>query len=106
MLLPTKRTLGRYSTDLIFKSGADPKMFEVITNIVKDWPQRDKLCALTWDEVSLNEHLDYSQAQDRIEGLVDTTTPEAPVFATHSLTFTVRETGKLYKQTIGYFYTT
>lgn len=105
-ILPTKRTLGRYSADLIFKSGVDPKMFESIKNVVKDWPQKQKLCAVTFDEIALKEHLAYSQAQDKIEGFVEMNRRmKEPLFATHSLTFMVRGLASNYKQPVGHFYT-
>lgn len=103
--LPTKRTLGRYSAQLTFKSGVDSKVLEAVRTIVKDWPQKDKYCTIAWDEVSLIEHLDYCQALDKIEGFVEICKPERPVFATHALTFMVRGIEIHYKQSIGYFYT-
>lgn len=109
-ILPTRRTLGRYSADLIFKSGVDSKMFEVIKNVVKDWPEEDKVCGVTFDEVSLKEQLSYSQAQDKIEGFIELsetngTQKQKPRFATHALTFMVRGLMTNYKQPVGYFYT-
>lgn len=103
--LPTKRTLGRHSATMIFKAGFDTKTLDAIKSIVKDWPQQDKYCTFGWDEVSLNEHLDYSQAMDVIEGFVEVSDTKTPVFATHSLTFMVRGITIPYKQSVGYFYT-
>lgn len=101
--LPTKRTLGRFSAKMIFKAGFDSKSLEGIKSIVKDWPQQNKYCSFGWDEVSLNEHLDYCKAMDIIEGFVEV--GQAPVFATHALTFMVRGIAIPFKQSVGYFYT-
>lgn len=103
--LPTKRTLGRYSADLVLKSGIDSKMFLTLKNIVENWSPQEKMCAVTWDEVSLKEHLDYNHQLDYIEGFVTNEIPKEPIFATHSLTFMVRGIASPYKQGIGYFYT-
>lgn len=103
--LPTKRTLGRYSANLIFKSGADSKTFDAIKNIVKDWPQKDKYCAISWDEVSLKKHLSYCQSLDKIEGFVEMIKTKVPIFATHAMTFMVRGFEVPFKQATGYFYT-
>lgn len=103
--LPTKRTLGRYSAELMFKSGVDSKVLAAIKNIVTEWPQKDKYCSIGWDEVSLTEHLDYCQSMDRIEGFVEMCEPEVPMFATHALTFMVRGIAVPFKQSVGYFYT-
>ncbi|XP_037037374.1 uncharacterized protein LOC119075089 [Bradysia coprophila] len=103
--LPTRRTLGRYSAQLIFQSGVDYKVLAAMKSIVLDWPHKDKFCTFGWDEVSLNAHLDYCQSLDKIEGFVEMGRANKPIFATHSLTFMVRGIEVPYKQSIGYFYT-
>lgn len=103
--LPTKRTLGRYSANLIFKSGINPKVFEAMKNVVKDWPEKDKICAFMWDEVSIKEHLDYCQSQDKMEGFVEMNKTKEAIFATHAMTFMVRGFEVPFKQSTGYFYT-
>lgn len=55
-ILPTKRTLGRHSANLLFKSGVDFKVLNAVKNAIKDWPENDKYCVISWDEVSLKEH--------------------------------------------------
>lgn len=101
-ILPVRRTLGRHSARLLFKSGVDLKVLDAIKKTVKDWPENDKLCSISWDEVSLSEHLDYNQSQDFIEGFVESRRPK---FATHALNFAVRGINKPFKQTVRYFYT-
>lgn len=104
-ILPDERTLGRYSADMLFKSGVDPNVMEAIKNAVKNWPKKYKYCVIIWDEVSLKEHLDYCHSQDFIEGFVDMGEIRKPDFATHCLTFMVRGIGSSFKQTVGFFYT-
>lgn len=104
-ILPTKRTLGRYSAKLIFKAGVDHKFLEAVKNIVKDWAEKDKYCVMFWDEVSMKEHLEYCQSQDYIEGFIEMNKSKEAIFATHALTFMVRGFNVAYKQTMGYFYT-
>lgn len=101
-ILPTRRTLGRYSANLIFKSGVDHKMLEAVKHAVDGWPQENKYCSIAWDEVSLKEHLDYCVSEDFIQGFVKM---HEPIFATHSLTFMVRGFNTSFKQSMGYFYT-
>lgn len=103
--LPTKRTIGRYSAQLVFKAGVDEKVLEAIKMVVEDWPENQKLCTFGWDEVALSEHLDYCQSQDIIEGFAEIRKPKEPTFATHALTFMVRGIEVPYKQSVGYFYT-
>lgn len=104
-VLPTKKTLGRHSANMLFKSGVDVKVLEATKNVVKDWPHNDKYCSISWDEVSLKEHLSYDPTQDVIEGFVELPNSRKPDFATHSLTFMVRGINVPFKQSIGYFYT-
>lgn len=89
MALPVRKTLGRHSAKLLFKSGVDPKVFEAIKKTVKDWPENNKHCTISWDEVSLTEHFDYCQTRDVIEGF----------------TYMVRGINVSFKQPTGYFYT-
>lgn len=104
-VLPTKKTLGRHSANLLFKSGVDFKVLEAVKNSTKDWPQNHKYCAISWDEVSLEERLDYCHARDVIDGFVELAKSRVPKFATHALTFMARGIGVSFKQSLGYFYT-
>lgn len=89
-VLPSKRTLGRYSARLVFNAGIDTKLFAHIKEKVKSLSELDTYCTLSWDEVSLKAHLDYSVSKDEIEGFVDMLEVRRPDFATHALTFMIR----------------
>lgn len=104
-ILPSKRTLGRHSAQLMFGTGVNKKIFALIKDKVKSLPENGRYCSLSWDEVSLKPHLDYNVIRDEIDGFVDMATIRKPVFATHSLTFMIRGIDIPYKQTIGYFFT-
>lgn len=108
-LLPCKRTLGRYSAQLAFETGINPKLFELMKTGMKTkvgtLSEKAKCCTLSWDEVSLKAHLDYSTTKDQIDGFVDLAYVRTSGFATHALTFMVRGIQIPFKQSIGYFYT-
>lgn len=104
-ILPSKSTVGLHSAKIMFKSGVNPNLIEAIKSAVKDWSEEDKYCVLSWDEVSLQENLEYCHSQDLIEGFVELAETRQPTFATHALTFMVRGIKVAYKQAIGYFYT-
>lgn len=104
-VLPTKRTLGRHSANLLFKSGVDFKVLDAIKDVVKDWPENDKTSTISWDEVHLQEHVDYCHSRDLIDGFVEFGDRRQPKFATHALTFMARGVKVPFKQTVGYFYT-
>lgn len=104
-ILPSKRTLGRFSAHLVFHTGIDTKLFAHIAEKVKSLSDLDTYCTLTWDEVSLKAHLDYSISRDEIDGFVDILNVRRPIFATHALTFMIRGIKTAFKQPIGYFFT-
>lgn len=104
-ILPSKRTLGRFSAKLVFNAGIDTKLFANITEKVKPLPEIDTYCTMSWDEVSLKAHLDYSVNRDEIDGFVDMLGVRRPDFATHALTFMIRGINTPFKQPIGYFFT-
>lgn len=103
--LPSKRTLGRYSAQLMFETGVNAKLFAYIKTKVEAMSDLEKLCSLSWDEVSLKAHLDYSSTRDEIDGFVDLSYVRTPGFATHALTFMIRGIHASYKQPIGFFFT-
>lgn len=104
-ILPTKKTLGRHSANMIFKAGIDSRMLDVISKTVKDWPDNKKFCVVMWDEMSVAERLDYCHKRDLIEGFVDVADSRKAKFATHALTFMIRGISATYKQTVGHFHT-
>lgn len=104
-LLPSKRTLGRYSAELAFETGINTKLFEHIKSKVDTLSENEKCCILSWDEVSLKAHLDYSTTKDQIDGFVDLAYVRTSGFATHALTFMIRGILIPFKQSVGYFYT-
>lgn len=104
-ILPSKRTLGRYSAKLAFEAGINPKLFAHIKSKVEKMSESEKLCTMSWDEISLKAHLDYSSTRDMIDGFVDLSYVRTSGFATHSLTFMIRGIEIAYKQPIGFFFT-
>lgn len=103
--LPSKSTLVRHSAKLLCEAGIDTKFFECIKERVKQLQEVDKYCILSFDEISLTPHLDYSPARDVIDGFVEMPNIRRPDFATHSLNFMVRGVNMQYKQNVAHFFT-
>ncbi|KAG4078421.1 hypothetical protein HA402_013132 [Bradysia odoriphaga] len=103
--LPDKRTLGRHSAQLMFRTGVNSKIFELIKEKADAMTENERCCATSWDEISLKPHLDYNIPRDEIDGFVDLATIRKPVFGTHSLTFMIRSIDSTWKQAVGYFIT-
>lgn len=103
--LPSKRTLQRHNAYLHFEAGIDDDMLEFIKEKVKDLPDIEKYCILSWDEQSVKALLEYNHNNDEIEGFVDLGHIRRPTFATHSLAFMVRGINSGFKQSVAFFYT-
>jgi len=71
------------------------------TNIVK-LSARQKLCAILFDEVSLDPNLTYDYNNGMITGFEDNGIGRTQHFADHSLVFMIRGVVKKYKQPISY----
>lgn len=89
----------------MFGTGVNPKLFDQITEKVRNLSDTERYCVVTWDEVSLKAHLDYNLSRDVIDGFVDLSHIRRPSFATHSLTFMIRGIELPFKEPIGYFFT-
>lgn len=103
--LPSKRTLGRFSAQVAFETGHNSKLFQHIKSKVSGMSEEEKLCSISWDEVSLKAHLDYSSTKDEIDGFIDLSYVRTAGFATHALAFMIRGIHVPYKQPIGFYFT-
>lgn len=103
--LPSKRTLCRHSSKLLFKAGILPKFFDFIRDKVNHMSEQSKNCILAWDEVAVKAHLDYNHSKDTIDGFVELANESRPNFATHSLTFMVRGINDPFKESLAFFHT-
>lgn len=103
--LPSKRTLNRHSALLQFKAGVNPKLFEFIKLKALEMDDLDKYCTLSWDEMAVTPHLNFSDVNDAMDGFVDFGNVTVPEFATHALVFMIRGVKLAYKQPVTYFFT-
>lgn len=104
-ILPVKRTLAQHCVELQFQTGVNTKLMDCIKEKVPHLSETEKYCALTWDEVSLKAHIDYSTSRDEIDGFMDLSYVRRPEFATHALTFMVRGIESPFKEPVGYCFT-
>lgn len=102
-ILPVKNTVASHCAHLLIRPGIDPKLMKLIKEKVDSFSEIDKYCMLTWDEISLRPHLDYSPSRDVIDGFVGIELRH-PIFATHSLTFMIRGINTPYKQPTAHYY--
>lgn len=80
MILPALSTLGRHSANLMFRAGKSAPLLAFIEEKVKDWPEKDRLCTVSFDETALKATLQYNNTLDEIDGFVELADIRRPVF--------------------------
>lgn len=103
--LPSKRTLKRLVNKLPFTSGINDQMFTTLRQHVDQLNERDKVCSLIFDEMSIREHLQYNRSTDRIDGYEDIGHKgRTRRIANHALVFMVRGLFRKWKQPVAYYF--
>ena len=105
-LLPSKQTLSRSMQKLKIFPGFNEAILEAFKLKVQTMSEKDKLCAILFDEMSIKENVSYNFEKDEVEGLEDYgVTGRTRHVANHALVFLVRGLHGKWKQPIGYFLT-
>lgn len=102
--LPTKRTLARLSSKIIFECGINKNTFDHIKENVKHWGRKERLCSLVFDEVALTPRLVYNESKDEIEGFEEIAGERRQKFADHALVFMIRGICSPWRQCIAYYF--
>lgn len=103
--LPTYSVLCTHSANILFEAGINQNLLKFIKDTVAEMPEKDRLCVLSWDEISLKTHLEYLPTKEYIDGFLDLGSNRSEKFANHALTFMVRGVETPYKQPVSYFVT-
>ena len=102
--LPSVSSLRTWLSNVEVRPGFPRKVFELLRDKVAGVTEKNKLCVITFDEMSLRAGLSYNITEDVVEGFEDfgslgkTSKP-----ANHALVFMVRGMIGKWKQPIGYF---
>lgn len=94
--LPSKRTLSRLLQKIPVGAGVNDFLFDNLKESVKTLKEKEKLCMLTFDEISLLPHVDYDKHNDMLVGV------ENGRIVDHALVFMLRGVTQKWKQTISY----
>lgn len=102
--LPNRQSLIKHTAQIHFDAGIKNNILLYLKNIVKKMKPVDKLCVVSFDEVSVKAGLEYCKANDRIDGFVDFGEGNRSTeLADHALTFMVRGVQVPYKVSVAYF---
>ena len=102
--LPCERSLRRWLEKVRVQPGFNNTSFEILQQKAKTMSERDTVCVLTLDEMSLKSGLYYDLQKDIIEGMEDFgSLGKSKNVATQALVFMVRGLACKWKQPVGYF---
>ena len=103
--LPTPRTIRRWLEGMEFESGFKSDILNILQKRVDKMSEKEKLCVLLVDEISLKEGLNYNESKDMVEGLEDFgLLGRTKQTANQGLVFMVRGLTTNWKQPIAYFF--
>lgn len=89
--LPSKNTLRKSIRNVAVGDGCCPVLFNALTEQVKDMNEVDKICTLSFDEMSIKTHLSYNAMLDAVDGFESIISNDgSPQLATQSLVFMLR----------------
>lgn len=100
--LPSRKTLTNLLSKIPVNPGIDQTLMKVLKNSVIKLTEKQKLCAILFDEISLDPNLTYDHNSGMITGFEDNGIGRTRKFADHSLVFMIRGVVKKYKQPISY----
>lgn len=100
--LPSRKTLSNLLSKIPISTGLDKTFLKVLCANVQKLKEKDKFCALLFDEVSLDVQLHFDNSAGEIIGFEDNGLGRTQNFADHALVFMVKGITKKYKQPISY----
>ncbi|XP_054934481.1 uncharacterized protein [Dermacentor andersoni] len=69
--LPSRRSLRRWLANVKMTPGTIPGIISSIATNTQAWNERDRVCALVFDEIALKKNLHYDVARDVVHGFTD-----------------------------------
>lgn len=102
--LPGTRALQSILYKINIHPGPIPFVNRRLKYQVKLMKERDKMCFLMWDEMSLQPHLSYDTKKKHILGFEDFGKTRCAKFADHALVFMVRGIQNGWKFPLAYYF--
>ena len=98
-LLASRRTLQFLLNIVQFRTGISAHVFSVLKDTVQTMSDKDRMCCLMFDEMSIREHLHFNQKIDCIEGFEDLERHgRTSNIANHALVYMLRGLCKRWKR--------
>jgi len=104
--LPSRRSLQSLLNTVQFGTGINAHVFSVLKVNVQTMSDKDRMCCLMFDEMSIRGHLHFNQKIDCIEGFEEIGRHgRTSNIANHALVFMLRGLRKRWKQPVAYYLT-
>ncbi|XP_075727930.1 uncharacterized protein LOC142769029 isoform X1 [Rhipicephalus microplus] len=85
--LPSRRSLRRWLANVKMTPGIIPGILSSIATNTQAWNERDRVCALVFDEIALKKNLYYDASRDVVQGFTDDGTHRTSTIADRALVF-------------------
>jgi hypothetical protein len=104
--LPSKQALHSTLDTVCFQTGINAHVFNTLRETVQTMPDKDRVCCLMFDEMSLRENLGFNQKLGCIEGFEDLGSQgRTRNIANRALVFMLRGLLQKWKQPVAYYLT-
>ncbi len=106
-VLPSKVSLTKWLRNVRSSPGFNEETFTALKERMKFMPERDKVCSLMIDEISLKKNLQYDSQNDVIVGYEDFggQFERSKEYAGNALVFMLRGLASNWNQPVGYVFT-
>lgn len=106
-VLPSKISLNKWLRNVRSSPGFNEESFSALSERMKFMPERDRVCCLMVDEISLKQNLQYDQYSDVIVGFEDLggQYKRSREYAGNALVFMLRGIASNWNQPVGYVFT-
>jgi hypothetical protein len=104
--LPSKQTLQSTLNTVCFQTGINTHVFKKLRETIQTMPDKDHVCCLMFDEMSIGENLCFNQELGCIEGFEDLGSQgRTSNIANRALVFMLRGLRQKWKQPVAYYLT-
>jgi len=104
--LPSKQTLRSVLNTVCFQTGINTHVFNTLRETVQTMPDKDHVCCLMFDEMSIRENLCFNQKLGCIEGFEDLGSQgRTSNIANRAQVFMLRGLCQKWKQPVAYYLT-
>lgn len=104
MALPSPRSIRRWLSRIEMRPGIIPGVMETIEKATENWSREDRVCCLMFDEMSINQHLQYDVARDIVTGFADDGQERTAHIANSALVMMVSGISKSWIQPVAYLF--